>query len=95
MNEAVTGVSSPLVLVTWPPGRRDANRPVVPRSFGRASVTEPGGRADGHLPVFVARTGPGISAGRGLLAAVEAEDSVTSASGGLCSSCARGTAPPR
>jgi hypothetical protein len=40
-NEAITNVSSALVLVTWLPNRRDANAPVVPRSFCRARVTGP------------------------------------------------------
>ena len=40
-NEAITSVSSALVLVTWLPDRRDANASVVPRSLGRARVTGP------------------------------------------------------
>ena len=38
---AITRDSSAFVLVTWLPNRRDANASVVPRSFGRASVTGP------------------------------------------------------
>jgi hypothetical protein len=40
-NEAITSDSRALVLVTWLPNRREANASVVPRSFGRASVTGP------------------------------------------------------
>ena len=40
-NEAITSVSSALVLVTWLPNSRDANASVVPRSFGRDSCTGP------------------------------------------------------
>src|SRR5215472_4228291 len=40
-NEAITSVSSALVLVTWLPDRREANFSVVPRSFGRDSTTGP------------------------------------------------------
>jgi len=40
-NEAITSDSSALVLVTWLPNNRDANASVVPRSFGRASITGP------------------------------------------------------
>src|SRR6476619_5755975 len=40
-NEAITSVSSALVLVTWLPNRRDANASVVPRSLGRDKVTGP------------------------------------------------------
>ena len=41
MKEAITRDSSALVLVTCAPNRREANAPVVPRSFGRASATGP------------------------------------------------------
>ena len=41
MNEAITRDSRALVLVTWLPNSREANASVVPRSFGRASVTGP------------------------------------------------------
>jgi hypothetical protein len=41
MKEAITRDSRALVLVTWLPNRREANASVVPRSFGRASVTGP------------------------------------------------------
>ena len=41
MKEAITRDSSALVLVTCAPNRREANASVVPRSFGRASVTGP------------------------------------------------------
>src|SRR6201993_1997018 len=40
-NEAITSDSRALVLVTWLPNSRDANASVVPRSFGRDSVTGP------------------------------------------------------
>ena len=40
-NEAITRVSSALVLVTWLPNRREANFSVVPRSLGRDSCTGP------------------------------------------------------
>ncbi len=40
-NEAITSVSSALVLVTCEPNRREANAPVVPRSLGRDSCTGP------------------------------------------------------
>ena len=40
-NEAITSVSSALVLVTWLPNRRDANASAVPRSLGRDSWTGP------------------------------------------------------
>ena len=40
-KEAITSDSSALVLVTCAPNRREANASVVPRSFGRASVTGP------------------------------------------------------
>ena len=40
-NEAITSVSSALVLVTWLPNSRDANASVVPRSLGRDSCTGP------------------------------------------------------
>ncbi len=41
MKEAITRDSSAFVLVTCAPNRREANAPVVPRSFGLASATGP------------------------------------------------------
>jgi len=40
-NPAITNASSALVLVTPLPNSCEANRSVVPRTFGRASVTGP------------------------------------------------------
>ncbi len=40
-NEAITNDSKALVFVTCLPNSRDANAAVVPRSFGRSSVTGP------------------------------------------------------
>jgi hypothetical protein len=40
-NEAITSVSSAFVFVTCDPNSRDANASVVPRSFGRDSITGP------------------------------------------------------
>jgi hypothetical protein len=50
-NPAITSDSSALVLVTPVPNSREANRSVLPRSFGRASVTGPDECA--RLPVEV------------------------------------------
>ena len=41
MKEAITRLSSALVLVTWLPNRREANASVLPRSFGLDKVTGP------------------------------------------------------
>jgi hypothetical protein len=41
MNPAITGASRALVLVTPVPNSWQANRSVVPRSFGRCTVTGP------------------------------------------------------
>jgi hypothetical protein len=40
-NPAMTSDSNALVLVTCAPNSREANASVVPRSFGRATVTGP------------------------------------------------------
>jgi hypothetical protein len=40
-NPAITSDSSAFDLVTVVPNSLDANAPVVPRSFGRATVTGP------------------------------------------------------
>src|SRR5215471_3700275 len=40
-NPAITSDSNAFVLVTPVPNRRETNRSWVPRSFGRATVTEP------------------------------------------------------
>jgi len=40
-NEAITSVSSTFVFATCDPNSQDANFSVVPRSFGRDSVTGP------------------------------------------------------
>jgi hypothetical protein len=61
-------------LVTCVPNSREANNSAVPRSFGRASATGPGGRLDRHLPVPITRSGPRIAGQRRTRITVPAEE---------------------
>ena len=63
-NEAITNDSKALVFVTRLPNSRDANAAVVPRSFGRSSVTGPAVVVTGRNPFRDPGRASGVEADR-------------------------------
>src|SRR5437588_3677313 len=72
-NPAITSASSALVLVTPVPNSPEANRSVVARSFGRCTVTGPGGCLDRGRAVPVAHSRSGVLAGSAAFIAFAAQ----------------------